>query len=460
MELKDLIPFTRSKAVNSQQKLINNMNKQLFRFHGGNYPISIEDTQDGYVSDGYEGNPDVYSVVNGITMACASVPPIVHIVKNVEKAEKYRRIKHNQRNGTTKNQVDQLLELKKQAFEEVSDHSDPLYKMIHHPNPLQSYPEWYENMKGFQLITGNSYTHFVLLGDGSVGEMWVMPSQFTRIVADPSYETLVKGYVIDMYGHQGDMLPEDTVMHWKYWNPDYNSVGSHLYGMSPLKSARRSIRLGNDGDKALSKAFKNGGASGVVYPDDPDMEQLTPMQRSQLQNFLREMGTPDNYKAWLVSSVKLGFQQFGIPPVDLEILEAGKMSQRDICNVYNYPSELLNDPDNKTNANKEQSRKQLYLDNVIPTLTRDYGELNRTLVPIFEKATGKKYHLDFDVQAIDALNQDNADKVEWLDKAWWLTADEKRTEMGFEPTGDNARYIPMNLVPDQSSDEIEDNTMP
>ena len=162
MELKDLIPFTRSKAVNSQQTLINNMNKQLFRFHGGNYPISIEDTQDGYVSDGYEGNPDVYSVVNGITMACASVPPIVHVVKNVEKAEKYRRIKHNQRNGTTKNQVDQLLELKQQAFEEVSDHADPLYKMIHQPNPLQSYPEWYENMKGFQLITGNSYTHFVV----------------------------------------------------------------------------------------------------------------------------------------------------------------------------------------------------------------------------------------------------------------------------------------------------------
>jgi phage portal protein BeeE len=146
--------------------------------------------------------------------------------------------------------------------------------------------------------------------------------------------------------------------------------------------------------------------------------------------------------------------------VDLEILEAGKMSQRDICNVYNYPSELLNDPDNKTNANKEQSRKQLYLDNVIPTLTRDFGEMNRTIVPMFEKATGKKYHLDFDIQAIDALNQDNADKVGWLDKAWWLTADEKRTEMGFEPTGDNARYIPMNLVPDQASDDIEDNTMP
>jgi HK97 family phage portal protein len=294
------------------------------------------------------------------------------------------------------------------------------------------------------------------LGDGTFGEMWVMPSQFTKIVANPTYESLIQGYVIDMYGSDGHQLEEKSVMHWKYWNPDYDSVGSHLYGMSPLKSARRSIRLGNDGDQALSKALKNGGASGVVYPTDPDLEQLTPMQRSQLENYLRTMQGPDNYKSWLVSSVKLGFEKFGMPPVDLEIIEAGKMSQRDICNVYNFPSELLNDPDNKTNANKEQSRKQLYLDNVIPELARDFAEMNRCLVPYFSEATGIKYHLDFVVQSIDALSQDRETTVNWLDKAWWLTADEKRIEMGYEPLGDNSRYIPMNLVPDGNSGLTED----
>ena len=203
-------------------------------------------------------------------------------------------------------------------------------------------------------------------------------------------------------------------MHWKYWNPDYDGVGSHLYGMSPLKSARNSIRLGNDGDNALSKAFRNGGASGVVFPDDPDIDRLTEEQRSQLEHYLRSMQGPDNYKSWLVSSAKLGFQAFGIPPVDLEILESGKMSQRDVCNVFNFPSELLNDPDNKTNANKEQSRKQLYMDNVIPSLVRDFAEMNRSIVPRF---TNKKYHLDFDVQSIDAIGQETSEKVDWLEKA-------------------------------------------
>lgn len=453
MRLSDLLPFRTTKAPND--RIVNELNRQLFRFHRG-LPISIDDTQNAYIEDGYELNPDVYSVINGITKAGSAVPPVVHIVVNEKKALKYKQLQRANSVQATKSNLDNLLELKEEAFEVIEDEQDPLYKLINNPNPLQGYPEWYENMKGFQLITGNAYCHFIRLGDGTFGEMWVMPSQFTKIVANPTYESLVEGYVIDMYGHDGHKLEADTVMHWKYWNPDYDAVGSHLYGMSPLKAARRSVRLGNDGDQALSKALKNGGASGVVYPTDPDLEQLTPMQRSQLEQYLRQMQGPDNYKNWLVSSVKLGFEKFGVPPVDLEIIEAGKMTQRDICNVFNYPSELLNDPDNKTHANKEQSRKQLYLDNVIPELSRDFAEMNRSLVPIFNEATGRKYHLDFDVQAIDALSQDRETMVSWLNNAWWLTADEKRIEMGYDALGDNNRYIPMNLVPEGSTKLSED----
>jgi HK97 family phage portal protein len=445
MNFSDLIPF-------KKQRLNNRLNRQLFRYQSG-MPISFEDTQGGYVQDAYESNPDVYSVVNGITRSASAVPPIVHEVKDVKKAQQYRRLKHSMRNGANQKSIDYALELKEQAFEDVVDERDPLYKLINQPNPLQGYPEWYENMKGFQLITGNGYTHFVELGDGSIGEMWVMPSQFTKIIANASYETLVQAYILDVYGFSGERLEAESVMHWKYWNPDYDGVGSHLYGMSPLKAVRNSIRLGNDGDLALSKAFRNGGASGVVFPDDPDIDRLTEEQRSQLEHYLRSMSGPDNYKSWLVSSAKLGFQAFGIPPVDLEILESGKHSQRDICNAFNYPSELLNDPDNKTNANKEQSRKQLYLDNVIPSLVRDFAEMNRSIVPRFKN---KRYHLDFDVQSIDAIGQETSEKVSWLEKAWWLTLDEKRMEMGYEPIGDDARYIPANLIPDTTFEMTEE----
>lgn len=64
MALSDLLPFARTKAPNTN--LVNELNRQLFRYHRG-MPISLDDTQNAYVEDGYELNPDVYSVVNGIT---------------------------------------------------------------------------------------------------------------------------------------------------------------------------------------------------------------------------------------------------------------------------------------------------------------------------------------------------------------------------------------------------------
>lgn len=78
MNFSDLIPF-------KKQRLNNRLNRQLFRYQSGS-PIVFSDTQEGYVADAYETNPDVYSVVNGITRSASSVPPVVHEVKDVKKA--------------------------------------------------------------------------------------------------------------------------------------------------------------------------------------------------------------------------------------------------------------------------------------------------------------------------------------------------------------------------------------
>jgi len=122
------------------------------------------------------------------------------------------------------------------------------------------------------------------------------------------------------------------------------------------------------------------------------------------------------------------------------------MSTRDICNIYQYPSELLNDPDNKTNTNKKESRKQLYQEVVIPTLERFYAELNRWLRPRF----GEEYYVDYDDSQLEALTEDISDKVDWLDKAWWIAPNEKLQEMNFDRVEDpkfDEPWVPMNRIP-------------
>mgnify|MGYP000518217506 CR=1 FL=1 len=429
-----------SKALQPQQT--DSMMEQLLSLLRGRTPIMMSDRSEAYIQDGYTSNPDVYSVITGITSAASAVPPIVYEIKNSQKAREYNRLKSMQRAGAEFSVVRRAQKLKEEAFEEAPE-SD-LAKLIDRPNPLQAWPEFLENILGFKLITGNTFIHGNLLSDGRFAELWPMPPQLTRIIADKGTESIVEGYVLNFYGKE-HIIPAETVLHHKMWNPNYSYSGAQLYGMSPLKAAARTIQSSNDSLKTMVSSLQNQGASGFIYPKEG--QPLSEKQKDQMERFFQQRGgRPENAKKVLALSTEFGWQNLGLSPVDLEIIESRKMSMRDLCNIYQYPSELLNDPDNKTNTNKRESRKQLYQEVVIPTLERFYSELNRWLQPRF----GQQFFVDYDDSQLDALTEDIGNKVEWLEKAWWIAPNEKAKEMNFDPIDDprfDEPWIPMNKIP-------------
>src|SRR5699024_653100 len=130
-----------------------------------------------------------------------------------------------------------------------------------------------------------------------------------------------------------------------------------------IQAARGIVTQSNDTYKANSRALQNMGAEGMLSNEDET--DLTDQQISQLQKDLKARGAgPENFKKILVNTAKWRWVRFGISPVDLNIIESMKMSLRDLCNVYGISSELLNDPDNKTNSNKKESRRALYYERV------------------------------------------------------------------------------------------------
>jgi len=428
-----------TKDLLKKQAEMNRINRQIFRYMSGNTPVWIDDNPEAYIDDAFSFNPDVYSIVSQMTKAASAVPFVVNEVVDEKKAQKYDRLLKSQSYKSGTKWINQAKKLKEEAFEEVSPDND-LYKLLERPNPLQAFPEFIENLLGFKFITGNTYAHGVELTDGRFGEMWVMPAQYVRILAGADIEGLISGYNLDYIGYK-EPIPAESVMHLKYWNPDYSYAGSHLYGMSPLKAFRRAIKNSNDGSTALSKAFQNMGASGMVFPDDPDVGELTEEQRSQIERFFKQKGgNPDNYKSVLATSAKFGYTAFGMSPVDLEILSSMRESRRIICNAYGFPSILLNDSEKTTYNNMQEARKQLYMDVLIPELVRTYSELNRWLTQPYKvdgvqkpaRFNDKNYRIDFDVSGIEALADDMKAKAEWLNTAWWVTPNEKRSEMDFE----------------------------
>lgn len=431
----NLFKTSGTKDLLQKQMEINKLNRQIFRYMSGNTPVWLEDNPEAYIDDAFSFNPDVYSVVSQMIKAASAVPFVVHEVVDEQKARKYKRLVQSQSYKSGTGWINKARQLKEQAFVEVDPNND-LYKLLERPNPLQAWPEFIENLLGFKFVTGNTYAHGVELTDGRFGELWVMPAQYTRIKAGAEVEGLIDGYNLDFIGYE-ETIPAEQVLHLKYWNPDYSYAGSHLYGMSPLKAFRRAIKNSNDASTALSKSFQNMGAAGMVFPDDPDIDNITEDQRSQIEKFFKQKGgNPDNYKSILATSAKMGWVPFGMSPVDMEVLASIQESRRVICNAYGFPSQLLNDSEKTTYNNIQEARKILYLDIIIPELTRLFSELNRWLVPRFNQ-DGKLYHLDFDVSGIEALADDMKAKAEWLNIAWWITPEEKRSEMDFGKSGIN-----------------------
>lgn len=395
----------------------NRLNQILYKPSGSGMPFVFKDDKEQYIKNGYEANPAVYSIVNIISRSASVVPWCVYEVVDDEGMKKYNRVKAN---NIFKKQI-----LKVKALEEKTD-SD-LARVLERPNPEQGQSEFIENMLGFLLVTGDTYVHGVE-ADGVFQELYVMPSHITEIISSGGIESPVSGYKIKSY--QYDIpLPYETVMHMKYWNPDYSSVGSHLYGMSPLRAGRSVVQQSNDSFTANQRALQNMGAEGMLTLDD---DYVTPEQMGQLEANLRAKATGvDMFKKMVVAVNKWRWIQFGISPVDLNIIESQKMSLRDLCNVYGISSELLNDPDNKTNSNKKESRRALYYETVLPLLDHVRFELNRWLAPKYSKRDGVTYYIDYDITEIPALAEDMDKVADRISKVDELTWNEKREALGY-----------------------------
>lgn len=431
-----------------QSKQANRLYQGLLQFTGGDYPILQDDNLKEHIHKGYLFNPDLYSVVNLITNSAKGVRWVLYEVKDQKKFRKYRHLP----NEAKQFQLDKVYRLKEQSLEEVNDSSNQLYRLMDRPNPLQGWGEFIENVLGFKLVTGNSFVHGVILENGAnaglVNELWVMPSHYTKIVANKGFQSIVNGYQLEIGSKKVDFTAEE-VLHIKYWNPDYEADGAHLYGLSPLRSATRVIQQSNDAYTAQASLLKNSGAQGILSVDP---EHMNPETASQLEaSYYNKYSGPAKKGKIIIAGAKMEWKQIGMSSVDLAILESQKYSLRDICNVYNVNSALLNDPDNKVYNNVREARRALYMEKVIPELDGIKDELNRWLVSRYNEKTNKTYYLDYDLESIPALQQDMKLIMEQVRDAWWITGNEKRLAMGYDedPTMDQY-FIPAGLIPSQS----------
>ena len=398
-------------------KLLSAFNKQsnnpiTASYVGGVVTWQGQDSQ-SFINDGYAGNDIVYSIINLITNKAKVAPWNVYKVKD---EAKYKQLKSILKTPHLITDWKAIEELKSQSLEPYKGDAR-LNELLKYPNEEDTWSDLVEAWGGFKLATGNSYIYGKLVEAGAnTGKplsLSTLPAQYMSIIANVSVFPAVRQAYRLYYGVTYDFKKEE-ILHDRMFNPKWSATGLQLYGMSPLAAAAKNITRSNEAKTASVANFQNGGPAGILFTDDLRMEGDTAVaQANALKASIVNNSGAKNKNKLATSGYKVGYQAIGLSNVDLDIIQQEMWDMRSLCNIYGVPSQLLNDPENKIQANSTSGEKALTVRAALPLLTTMRDNLNRKLATDWGYK-GTNIIVDFDLSCYPELQQDKATQAAWL----------------------------------------------
>ena len=412
----------------------------------GNSVLWNNENDDSYITQGYQKNATIYSLINLITKAATTIPFQVYEKTNENDYKRYKALTSGMMDAAS---IQKASLLQKNALVELQD--TELHKILERPNPAQSYNAWLTELIAFGKLTGNRYIYGIGPDTGAnVGkftELYVMPSQVMEIISNGIMEPVSK-YKLEYNGTK--YIDASEICHIKDFNPYYDGTGSHMYGQSPLRAGLRSLTTNNEAVQTGVKYLQNQTARGLLTSEMGDINEV---QAQQLKDkFKRQHQGSDNAGDIIITPNKMSWVNFGLNATDVSLIAQYNASIKDLCNIYNVPVQLLNNTESSSYNNMKEAKKALYQNAVIPELIKIKDELNRWLAPKY----GDKLCIEFDFSVIPEMQEETEKIVNQLSKAWWITPNEKRSAMNYGKDEENTQlddyFIPANLIPTNPSD--------
>jgi HK97 family phage portal protein len=276
-----------------------------------------------------------------------------------------------------------------------------------------------ENIVGFLLVAGNSYIEASIVG-GTPRELVALRPDRVKVVAGSNGWPEAYEYAV---GGASARLPAETVLHIRLFNPlnDY-------YGMSPLEAAARSIDTHNAAsawNKAmLDNAARPSGALVFAASDDHLTTEQFDRMKSELET--KYQGAANAGRPMVLEG-GLDWKEMGFSPKDMEFIETKNASAREVALAFGVPPMLLGIPGDNTFANYAEANRTFWRQSVVPLLGRVTEALTNFLGPQF----GEGIRVSYDLDQVEALSVDRDALWARVDKASFLTPDEKREAVGY-----------------------------
>lgn len=326
---------------------------------------------------------------------------------------------------------------------EVEDH--PLLSLLKAPTPTTTRAEFMESLIGHLLVSGNAYVEAIAAGS-DMRELHILRSD--RVTLVPGEDGWPEAYDYTVAGTSpvrldGDAVPGiRRVLHQKLFHP----LDDH-YGFSPIEAAATAIDIHNSAAR-WNKALLDNSArpSGALVYTSRD-GNLTAEQYQRLKSELEAgfQGAGNAGRPLLLEG-GLDWKTMSMSPKDLDFIEAKHAAAREIALALGVPPMLLGIPGDNTFSNYQEANRTFWRSTILPLVQRLVSGLGTWLTPAY----GADLRLDIDLDTLDALAPERDALWTRLDKATFLSSDEKREAAGYGPRN----------APGQSGSETFDPNQP
>ncbi len=318
---------------------------------------------------------------------------------------------------------------------EVDEH--PLLALLARPNRRQAGADFREALAGHLLTAGNAWVEAVAVG-GEVRELHTLRPDRMKVVpgADgwpEAYEYTVGGRSVRFPVPADGLSP---ILHLALFHP----LDDH-YGFAPVEAAATALDLHNAAG-AWNKALLDNSArpSGALVYAARDGGNLSAEQYERLKGEL-EAGFTGAARAGrpLLLEGGLDWKSMSLTPKDMDFLEAKNGAAREIALAFGVPPMLLGIPGDNTWSNYKEANAAFWRTTVLPLVAKIAAALGTWLAPSFDDAAHAgpgapiKLRLWFDADQVDALSGDREALWARVAAADFLTANEKRAAVGYQP---------------------------
>jgi HK97 family phage portal protein len=318
------------------------------------------------------------------------------------------------------------------------------------PNPREGGGEFKIALVSYWILAGHTYAAAVRgkgvgrgaqASKGPAAEIYALRPDSVRVILDKN--TGVLTYEYKRQDGEKILYDAEDVMHTRRFSPLDEYVG-----VAPAMVAARAVDQHNAANDHNTALLQNLGRYPAMVTTDA---QLTPDQRDTLKAQFEEkfLGPRNAGRPLFASGGLFKVERLMDTAVDMDWLGGKASAMREIAVALGVGSEMLNDAEGKTFANRSEARASMYTEVALPLLDILRYPLGNWLLPMFGMSI-EDYEIDVDKDGIEALREEAS--AVW-DRAANpnapLTINERRELLGKDGIGEDGDVIlvPSTLVP-------------